>query len=489
MNARHTLRTIHLRRAAVSIANMLLGCLMLAMALSSARQSAAAEAPPKRPPNIVFILMDDLGYGDIGCYGQKIVPTPNLDRMAAEGMRFTDAYAGSCCCAPSRCSFNTGLHAGHMTVRNNGGSLDTADMTIATLLKKAGYATGGFGKWHLGRAGSEGDPNAKGFDLFFGLEPGSGGSLGHFNETLYRNGKQKTIQANLHGAHGAYGDDLYLSEALQLMRENRAKPFFIYLALRVVHKALEAPDEDMQQFVGKFKETPFDGDGQVGPCPTPRAARAAMIAHMDRKLALVFSTLRELGLERNTLVLFTSDNGPATAGGADPDFFGSAGGLRGYKFSMYEGGIREPLIAWWPGTVPAGSTCALPCAFCDFMPTFAELSGVDCPQTDGISIVPSLKGNLASQNRHEYFYWERSGVQAVRAGDWKAVQEAATGAMELFNLKDDPVERNNLVKQQPDVAARMRAIMKEAHVDNPRYPLTKEKKSKKAKKTEEKQDD
>jgi arylsulfatase A len=486
MHALSCPRTIDRLRSAACFMQVVFARLMLAVVVAGVLQQSAPAAAVKRPPNVIFILMDDLGYGDIGCYGQKIIPTPNLDRMAAEGMRFTDAYAGNNCCAPSRCSFLTGLHSGHASVRNNGGSLTADEATIASMLKKAGYATGAFGKWHLGGIGDPGDPNLKGFDLFFGLDPSSGGSLGHFNKTLYRNGKEETIEANRNGAHGAYGDDLYLDEALKFMRTNHAKPFFVYLALRVVHKALEAPEEDMRQFLGKFEEKPFRGDSQIGACPAPRATRAAMIAHTDHTITRVFATLKELGLDRETLVVFTSDNGPATAGGADPDFFGSAGGLRGYKFTMYEGGIREPLIAWWPGTVPAGTTCAVPCAFCDFMPTFAELGGVECPKTDGISIVPALKGNFATQQRHDYLYWERSGVQAVRAGDWKAVQNAARDQLELFNLKEDPAEQNNLAGQRPEVAARMRAIMKEAHVDHPKYPLGK---TKKLKKKEERQDD
>ena len=433
--------------------------------LSTAR---ASEAPR---PNIIFVLTDDLGYGDLGCYGQKIVPTPNLDRMAAEGIRFTQAYAGNNCCAPSRCALMTGLHSGHGTVRNNGGSLNENDVTVAAVLRKAGYATGAFGKWHLGAIGSPGDPLAQGFDLSYGINPSSGGSETHFSTTLYRNGKPEVIEANRNGARGAYGDDLFLAEALRFIREHREKSFFVYLALRAPHKALEAPEEDMKQFRGKFQETPFKGDSQIGGCPAPRAARAAMIAHLDRMLPQLFSLLRELQLERNTLVIFTSDNGPAKAGGADPEFFGSAGGLRGLKFSMYEGGIRIPMIAWWPGTVPAGVTCDLPCAFWDFMPTFAELAGAACPKTDGICILPMLKGDFSGQKPHDYLYWERAGEQAARAGQWKGIHTVKTEKLENYDLKADPAERNDVARDKPDVAQRMQAIISEAHVDNPNYPL------------------
>jgi arylsulfatase A len=431
-----------------------------------------AQADPAQRPNIVFVLTDDLGYGDLGCYGQKIVATPNLDRIAAEGIRFTQAYAGNNCCAPSRCAFLTGLHSGHGTVRDNSGSLGEKDVTIAAVLRKAGYATGHFGKWHLGGVGAPGNPLAQGFDFSFGINPGSGGSETHFSTTLYRNGKPEPVAANQDGRRGVYGDDLFLAEAISFIREHHAKPFFVYLALRTPHKSLEAPADVMKEFEGKFQETPFKGDAQIGGCPAPRAARAAMITHLDRIVPRLFATLKELQLERNTLVIFTSDNGPAKAGGADPEFFGSAGSLRGLKFTMYEGGIRIPMIAWWPGTVPAGVTCDFPCAFWDFMPTFTEMAGVPCPKTDGISILSILKGNRAAQKPHDYFYWERAGQQAVHADDWKGILTAKTGGLERFNLKVDPREKNDVQSGTPEIAERLRTIINSAHVDDPRYPLS-----------------
>ena len=442
-------------------------CTLVALMLGAAQAHAASR------PNIVVILMDDLGYGDLGCYGQKIVPTPNIDRMAAQGMRFTQAYAGNNCCAPSRCSLLTGLHSGHATVRDNGGSLGEKDRTIAAVLRKAGYATAALGKWHLGGIGSAGDPQRQGFDVFYGLDPKSGGSETHFNTTLYRNGKPEMIEANRNGARGAFGDDLFVAEALGFIREHRATPFFIYLALRTPHKALEAPEDAMKRFRGKFPETPFAGDGQVEGCPTPRAARAAMISHLDGLVPQVCSLLKELQLDRNTLVLFTSDNGPARAGGADPEFFASAGSLRGLKFSMYEGGIRIPMIAWWPGTVPAGTICELPCALWDFMPTFAEMATVECPKTDGLSLLPALKGDLSGQKRHDLLYWERAGKQAARAGDMKAILTAGSEDMERFDLKADPSESQNIAQGKSETDNRMRTRMQDAHVDDPRYPLSK----------------
>ena len=393
--------------------------LTLVTVLLLARLAALHAADLK--PNIIFILADDLGYGDLSCYGQKIVPTPNLDRMASEGIRFTQAYAGNNCCAPSRCAFLTGLHSGHGTIRDNGGSLTEKDVTIAAILRKAGYATGHFGKWHQGSIGGPGDPLAQGFDHTYGINPASGGSETHFSTTLYRNGKPETIAANQNGQRGAFGDDLFVADAKRFVREHREKPFFIYLALRTPHKTLEAPADEMKALEGKFQETAFGGDGQTGAVRTPRAARAAMITHLDKNVLQMLALLKELQLERRTLVIFTSDNGPAKAGGADPAFFGSAAGLRGLKFSMYEGGIRIPMIAWWPGTVPAGLTCNVPCAFWDFMATFAEIAGAACPKTDGISILPLLRGNFSAQMPHEYFYWERAGEQAARVEDWKVV--------------------------------------------------------------------
>lgn len=465
-------------RRALAGRRVLLACLVFAIALGglAAAPGIARAETPEQPPNIVFILADDLGYGDLGCYGQTIVPTPNLDRIASEGTRFVQAYAGNNCCAPSRCSLMTGLHSGHSSVRNNGGSLTEDDVTMATVLRKAGYATGAFGKWHLGGVGSAGDPNAQGFDLFFGINPESGGSETHFSPLLYRNGEKEIIAANQNGARGAYGDDLFLDEAVGFIRKHAGKPFFVYLALRAPHKALEAPEQAMKQFLGKFQETPFQGDGQVGPCAAPRAARAAMIAHIDQSVPRVFAALRELGLDRNTLVIFTSDNGPINAGGADPVFFKSAGGLRGLKFTMYEGGIRVPLIAWWPGTVPAGATCDLPCAFWDFMPTFAEMAGVPCQNTDGISFLPTLKGDSSTQRRHDWLYWERAGVQAVRAADSKAIRKVSADKLERFNLKLDTAETSDLADEGSEVDQRMRELMKQSHVDNPRYPLAGSKK-------------
>ena len=441
------------------------------LVLSIGATEHAFSAAPRKAPNIVLILADDLGYGDLGCYGQKLVPTPNLDRMAAEGTRFTHAYAGSSCCGPSRCSLMTGLHGGHMTVRDNGGSLSEKDTTVAAVLNRAGYATGAFGKWHLGGAGRPGAPNAQGFETFFGIDPADGGSSTHFLPTLYRNGKPETVAANRDGRQGAFGDDLFLDEALAFIRKQHRQPFFVYLAFRVPHKALEAPPEDLQRFAGQFAEQSFPGDGQVGPCPQPKAARAAMIAHLDRKLPEVLQTLRELELDRQTLVIFTSDNGPATAGGSDPAFFGSSGGLRGTKFTFYEGGIREPFLAWWPGVIPAGRTCDLPVAFCDLLPTFAQLAGTECPPTDGLSIAPALRGDMQAQPRHEYLYWERAGQQAVRTGSWKAIHHVSRGTLELYDLATDPSEQNNVAAQQPGAVARIRGILQEAHTDNPEYPL------------------
>jgi arylsulfatase len=254
------------------------------------------------------------------------------------------------------------------------------------------------------------------------------------------------------------------------------------LALRTPHKALEAPEDVMEKFRGKFDETPFSGDGQVGPCEAPRAARAAMISHLDDLIPQLCSVLKELQLGRNTLVLFTSDNGPANAGGSDPRFFASADGLRGLKFSMYEGGIRIPMIAWWPGTVPSGTTCDLPCAFWDFMPTFAEMAGAACPKTDGISLLAALKGDSSSQRQHDLLYWERAGKQAARARQWKAILTAPTQAMEVFDLDGDPGEIHDVADGNSEADARLRALIKDAHVDDPHYPLLKAPKARKRKK-------
>jgi arylsulfatase A len=372
-----------------------------------------AQAPPPRP-NIILIQADDLGYGDLSAYGQRHFQTPNLDRMAAEGIRFTNYYSGSTVCAPSRATLMTGQHTGHTWIRGNGEiPLRPEDTTVGMALRDAGYRTGVIGKWGLGLEGSTGLPALKGFDESFGF-------LDHrhahrqFTDHLFRNGRRVAVDVNRD-----YVGDLFTAEALDFIGRRDDRPFFIYLNYTVPHAEMRAPEEAIAPFRSRFDEpTPFTNaaaDGRLtgagGPSlgyrsqPTPRAAFVAMVTRMDADVGRILARLREAGVDDRTLVLFTSDNGPHREGGADPAFFASSGPLRGIKRDLYEGGIRVPMIARWPGTVPAGRTSDHPWAHWDVFPTAAELAGAKVPTgLDGLSMVRALRGQ--PQPTHDYFYWE-----------------------------------------------------------------------------------
>lgn len=429
----------------------------------------------KEKPNIIFILADDLGYGDLGCYGQEQIQTPNIDRMAAEGMRFTDHYAGSTVCAPSRCSLMTGFHTGHTYVRGNReikpmGQLplrpDT--VTIPRLLKKAGYATALTGKWGLGGPGSSGIPNKQGFDYFYGYLC-QRHAHNYYPEFLFRNEERvplvgnKVAEPRADGAGVAveraqYSADLIAAEALQFIRNNKDRPFFLYFAATLPHANDEAGKNGM--------EIPDYGIYEHRSWPDPQKGHAAMISHLDRDVGRVMETLKKLGIDDKTLVFFTSDNGPHREGGANPEFFDSNGPLRGCKRDLYEGGIRVPLIARWPGRIKAGQLSHHVSAFWDFMPTFTELAGINYSgPTDGISIAPTLLGRPGQQKRHDFLYWEfheKGSKQAVRMGDWKAVRFGAKGKLELYNLKEDVGEKRNLAGRNPEIVARIEDYLKTA---------------------------
>lgn len=470
-----------------------------------------AQSGSPQKPNIIYIMADDLGYGDIGPFGQQKIRTPNLDRMAAEGMRFTQYYAGSTVCAPSRSVLMTGLHTGHTPVRGNNEHkpigqypLPNRVTTIAEVLKQAGYATGAFGKWGLGYPGSEGSPGQQGFDYFYGY---NGQRRAHFYypEFLFRETSgQEPRRVPLEGnevydtskpsfphpgsgppkKRGIYSQDAIMEEALAFIDRQAARPqpFFAYLPLNIPHASLTVPARALKAYTeeGKsvFIEDPFPG-GHYTAQPKPRATYAAMITLLDHYVGQVLDKLREQGTAQNTLVIFTSDNGPHTEGGHDPAFFDSNGPLRGIKRDLYEGGIRVPMIAWWPGTVVAGTSTDLISAFQDMMPTVAELAGRQAPAaTDGISLVPTLTGQ-GTQQQHEYLYWEfpaRGGKQAVRMGKWKAVRlgvrKNPEAPIELYNLQEDPTESRNVADQRPEVVEQVKEIMEKAHVPSEIFPLT-----------------
>jgi arylsulfatase A-like enzyme len=464
--------------AAGGIAAVLSGC-----------ESGLRRAYGQERPNIVYILADDLGYGDLGCYGQKDIHTPNLDRMAREGMVVTQHYSGSTVCAPSRSCLMTGQHTGHTPVRGNKEyqpegqhPLPAESVTVAEVLKRAGYTTGAFGKWGLGYPGSEGDPNNQGFDEFYGYNC-QRYAHNYYPYFLRHNDKKVMLAGNEGKKTEQYAPDLIQEQTLKFIEANKDNPFFLYVPNVIPHAELLVPeDEIVKSYRGQFAEKPYKGvdDGRsykrggYGSVETPRANFAAMVTRLDRYVGEILDRLRQLGLDKRTLVMFTSDNGPHGEGGANPKYFDSSGGLRGMKRDLYEGGIRVPMIARWPGKIKAGSGSEHISAFWDVMPTLAELAGADAPDNiDGISFVPTLLGQKQKQKEHEYLYWEfheRGGKQAVRKGKWKAirlqVKRDPDGPLELYDLQKDPQEKNNVASQHPDIVDRMAQIMREAHVDS-----------------------
>lgn len=457
-----------------------------AIALASAILLAASSGAWRTPaaqsrPNIIFIQADDLGYGDLSAYGQAQFQTPALDRLAAEGIRFTQYYSGSTVCAPSRASLMTGLHTGHVWVRGNGEiPLRDEDVTVAMALREAGYRTAVIGKWGLGKPGTGGDPGKKGFDLSFGF-------LDHrhahrqFTDRLFRNGE--SVATNL---ERDYVNDLFTREAATFIEQPDTRPFFLYLSYTVPHAELRVPEDSLAPQRGKFAETPFvnaaaDGrpTGPGGPSlgyrsqPTPKAAFVAMIARMDRDVGALVDRLKARGLDERTLVMFTSDNGPHKEGGADPAFFKSSGGLRGIKRDLYEGGIRVPFIARWPGTIPKGQVSAHPWAHWDIFPTLAEIAGAKAPAgLDGQSMTRALRGQ--SQPAHEFLYWEfheRGFQQAVRMGRWKAVRLSKDAPLEIYDLETDPREERNAAAAQPDVVKKIEDYLRTARTDSAQWPV------------------
>ena len=452
--------------------------------VACAGDPAPKSAPEATKPNIILIVADDLGYGDLGVYGQKEIQTPNLDRMAAEGLRFTDHYAGSTVCAPSRSSLMTGLHTGHTPIRGNKelqpmGQHPIADevVTVAEMLKSAGYTTGLIGKWGLGGPDTSGIPNRQGFDYFFGYL-GQRHAHNYYPEFLFRNEERVPLNNTLpepvreDGAGMAvekneYSHDLIATEALSFVERQKDKPFLLCLTLTIPHANNEAKEEGM--------EVPELGAYADKDWPEPQKGHAAMISRMDADLGRLFTKVRELGLDERTVIFFTSDNGPHREGGNDPDFNDSNGPLRGIKRDLYEGGIRVPLIARWPGRIAAGRTTDHVSAFWDFAPTLAELAGAQTPAgLDGLSMVPTLLG-VGEQPRHEQLYWEfhlrEASKQAVRRGNWKAVRLDPKGPLELYDLSADIGEANDVAADHPDVVESIEDYLDGARSESEFWPL------------------
>ncbi len=438
--------------------------------LAGLTASSLAAQPRVPKPNIVFILADDLGYGDLGCYGQKLIQTPNLDRLASEGIRFTSAYSGSTVCAPSRCALMTGKHTGHARIRgNNRADLLPEDVTVAKLLKSAGYRTGIFGKWGLGTAGNSGVPNRQGFDEWFGYLDQRHAHT-YYPTHLWEDEREYFLPGNFGVKRHSYTPDLFLERALRFLDRNKDNPFFLYYPSTIPHANNELTKES-----GNGMEVPEDAPYSDKPWPQPDKNFAAMVTRLDRDVGTLLAKLAALGLDKNTLVIFTSDNGPHKEGGNHPNFFHSSGPLRGIKRDLYEGGVRVPAMARWPGVIKPGQVSNQPWAFWDFLPTVAEIAGVAPPSAiDGISIVPALAGKVITGRA--YFYWEfheQGFTQAVRLGDWKGVRKTSvTNPIELYNLADDVSETKDLALQNPEVVAKIAGIMRTAREDSPVYPIT-----------------
>ncbi|MDP6468934.1 MAG: arylsulfatase [Pirellulaceae bacterium] len=451
----------------------------------------------ERPPNVIYLLADDLGYAELGCYGQKWIKTPHIDRIAHEGIRFTNHYSGNAVCAPSRCNLMTGKHPGHAFIRNNGNPparrnlgtpeqlyfpgqfpIPSNEVTIQEMLKQKKYATAAIGKWGLGFEGSTGDPNRQGVDLFYGFLC-QVHAHNHYPKFLWhlRNGnaKKEMLSGNDRTLHGkTYSQDRFIDVALEFIDQNKDRPFFLYMPFAIPHLSIQAPEASVNEYKDVIPEEAYKHRGYL-PHPTPRAGYAAMVTHMDRGVGQIMARVAELGLDANTLIIFTSDNGPTynRLGGSDSDFFASAGNFRGLKGSLYEGGIRVPMVARWPGKIKAESVTDLPSAFWDVMPTIAEITGTTPPEKiDGISFAPTLLGELDRQEKHEYLYWEFAaygGQQAVRQGNWKAIRQNMLKKSnqdplqtELYDLANDIGEQRNVAAQHPDVIAKLNVIMQQA---------------------------
>lgn len=471
----------------------LLGKMLFFLAVIQVDRSPGAErvsepskiAPP--PLNVILINADDLGFGDLGCYGQKVVATPNLDRMAREGMRFTQFYAGSTVCAPSRSVLMTGLHTGHTPVRGNGSkqqqTLPDSSLTVAEICRAANYRTALIGKWGLGEEDTEGHPLRQGFDFFYGYL-NQVHAHNHYPEFLWRNNakemlpnvvkkppKQPESLGGMASEKKVFANQRFVEESVEFLKQNKEAPFFLYLALALPHANNEA-----RAISGNGSESPNVSRFKDKPWSEPSRGFAAMVTDLDESVGIVLETLRTLGIANRTLVLFTSDNGPHQEAGHDLSLFQSSGNLRGTKRALYEGGIRVPLIAWLPGTIREGQVSAHIGYQADILPTIGDSIGAEIPQNlDGLSFWPSLSNRSQNQQEHNYLYWEfyeQGSRQAVRFGDWKAIREPMlTGPIQLYHLTEDESESVDIAQQNPKVVAEAVTYLNEAHKPSERWKV------------------
>ena len=460
-------------------------CFLIAVAVSLLSPAVAQE----HKPNIIFILADDLGYADLGCYGQPKIKTPNIDALAKMGMSFKQFYSGSTVCAPARTTFMTGLHTGHTAIRGNKSfepegqfPLPDSIVTFPILLQKAGYYTAAFGKWSLGYITTTGDPQKKGFNDFFGYNCQT---LAHdyYPDHLWDNHRRINYPDNP-TKFTDYSADIIHQKALETIgKQTPDHPFFLYLPYTIPHADLTVPHDSVyDSYVSPFNEKPLSISNKKDTAgkpfePYPHAAFAAMVTRLDRYVGEIVTLINQKKMDSNTLIIFTSDNGPHKEGGGDPAFFKSTAGLRGIKRDLYEGGIREPLIVSWKGHVKAGAVNEQPFALWDFYPTFLALADIKSNTVgDGISLLPAFAGR--QQEQHKYFYWElqeAGGTQAVRWGKWKGVKLDVTinanPTMELYDLDTDPFEKNNVAAQNPTIVQKITRLIKEAHQPNKDWPL------------------
>ena len=453
--------------------------------------AAATSLSSQHKPNVVFIVTDDLGYGDLSSFGQEKFQTPNIDKLALSGTRFTRSYSGTTVSAPSRASLLTGLHTGHTPIRGNmevqpegQKPLPANIYTIFTLFKDAGYTTGAFGKWGLGYPGSSGDPINQNIDQFYGYNC-QRMAHSYYPSHLWHNSTKVEFPENDNGGFGAYSQDLIQEKTLQFIEEQSNNPFFLFIPMVLPHAELVVPEDSIIiDLRGRYPEIPHKGtdsgpDFRKGGYMSqdhPRATHAAMVKRIDVYVAQILNKLEEQGLLENTLIIFTSDNGPHREGGGDPDFFNSNGIYRGYKRDLYEGGIRVPTIISWHEKVAEGEESNFPFAFWDYLPTFAEILKTDLQgETDGISILPTLIGD-GEQAKRDYFYFEfqeMGGRQAVIKDDWKLLHLNIRdeGRFELYNIASDPSENHNIIAQFPDKADQLKTIMIQARREDPNWPL------------------
>jgi arylsulfatase A-like enzyme len=483
-----------------------IGCKMafstffLLITLSVLAQSKTNRTAAKELPNIIYIYADDLGYGELGSYGQEKIKTPHLDRMASEGVRFTQHYASSPVCAPSRAMLMTGRHGGHSYIRGNyelGGFADSAEggqmplpegtFTVAHLLKKAGYTTALFGKWGLGAVGTTGNPLKQGYDYYYGYLDQK--QAHNFYPThLWDNDRwdslpnpfiyvhrsldpAKASDADFDAFKGKeHSQGVITDKALQFMGLHKDKPFFMYVPYTLPHLSLQVPDAYLNRYKGQFIEQPYYGQHGYAPHKYPRSAYAAMITYLDAQVGRILEGLKMLGLENKTLIMFSSDNGATFSKAVDIEFFNSNAGLRGAKMDLYEGGIRQPFIARWPGVIKRGRTSDHISVQYDFLATMAELTGQSPGQTDGVSFLPALLGNTSALKQHEYLYFEypeNGGQVAIRLGDWKGVrtgvQKNRQARWQIYNLRTDKAETTDVAAQYPDLAQRFDSIQQKEH--------------------------